>query len=140
MAIANTTLQIRKSGTTGVKPTTLANGELALNYADGKLYYKNSLGAVSYFYGPSFSTANANNTLILASTPNDIISIVPGTNINITACTITKTITFDAAPGAQGAPGTGAQGAQGAPGAQGVSGGGGGVTIGKAISMAIVFG
>ena len=100
MAIANTTLQIRKSGITSVKPTTLAAGELAINYADDKLYYKNSSGNISYFYGanngPGFSTANANNTLLLASTPNDTLSIVPGNNTTITACTTTKTITVNA--------------------------------------------
>ena len=100
MAIANTTLQIRKSGITSIKPTTLAVGELAINYADDKLYYKNSVGNISYFYGanngPGFSTANANNTLLLASTPNDTLSIVAGNNTTITACTTTKTITVNA--------------------------------------------
>ena len=100
MAIANTTIQVRKSGTTGTKPTTLANGELAINFADDKLYYKNSLGNISYFYGanngPGFATANANNTLILSTLPNDTLSIVPGNNTTITACTTTKTITVNA--------------------------------------------
>ena len=99
MAIANTTIQVRKSGTTGAKPTSLANGELAINFADDKLYYVNKLGNISYFYGanngPSFSTANANNTLLLATNPNDTLSIVPGNNITITACTTTKTITVN---------------------------------------------
>jgi hypothetical protein len=103
MAIANTTLQIRKSGTPGVKPTSLANGELAINFADDKLYYKNSVGDISYFYGanngPSFSVANANNTLILASTPNDTLSIVPGNNITISACTTSKTVTINGTGG-----------------------------------------
>ena len=99
MAIANTTIQVRKSGTTGVKPTSLANGELALNFADDKLYYKNNNGNISYFYGanngPSFSTANANNVLLLATAPNDTLSIVPGNNITISACTTTKTVTIN---------------------------------------------
>jgi hypothetical protein len=100
MAIANTTIQVRKSGTTGVKPTSLANGELAINYADNKLYYKDGNGNISHFYGanngPGFATANANNTLVLATLSNDTLSITPGNNVTITACTTTKTITVNA--------------------------------------------
>ena len=123
MAIANTTLQIRKSGTAGVKPTTLSAGELAINYADDKLYYKNSTGDISYFYGanngPSFSTANANNTLLIASTPNDTLSIVGSGGVSVSACTTTKTVTV----GYQGATGPqGSQGVQGATGPQGNQG------------------
>ena len=99
MVIANTTIQVRKSGITGVKPTSLANGELALNYADNKLYYKNNTGDISYFYGanngPGFATANVDGTLLLASAPNDTISFVGANGLSVTACTITKTITID---------------------------------------------
>jgi len=132
MAIANTTIQIKKSGTAGVKPTTLAEGELGINYADDKLYYKNSSGNISYFYGanngPSFSTANANNTLLIASTPNDTLSIVGSGGVSITACTTTKTVTvgYQGALGPQGYQGvqgaTGPQGNQGVQGAQGSQG------------------
>jgi hypothetical protein len=98
MTIANTTIQIKKSGTTGNKPTSLNYGELALNYYDGKLFYKDSLGNISYFYGanngPSFATANANNNLILSTTPNDTLSFNAGSGISISACTTSKTITI----------------------------------------------
>jgi hypothetical protein len=98
MAFANTTIQIRKSGATGNVPTSLNFGELAINYFDNKLYYKNGAGNISYFYGsnngPSFATANANNSLITASAPNDTISFVPANGISITACTTTKTVTI----------------------------------------------
>ena len=126
MTIANTTIQVRKSGTTGVKPTSLANGELALNFADGKLYYVNTQGNLSFFYGanngPSFSTANANNTLLLASTPNDTLSFNGSNGVTISACTTTKTITvgYQGAIGPQGYQGY--QGVQGAQGFQGVQG------------------
>jgi hypothetical protein len=98
MAISNTTIQIKKSGAAGNAPSSLNFGELALNYYDGKLYYKNTTGNISYFYGanngPSFATANANNNLILASTPNDTLSFLPANGITISACTTTKTITI----------------------------------------------
>lgn len=43
--MANTIL-IKKSGTASAVPSTLSYGELALNYADGRLYYKNSAGSI----------------------------------------------------------------------------------------------
>ena len=43
--MANTIL-IKKSGTASAVPSTLSYGELALNYADGLLYYKNSAGNI----------------------------------------------------------------------------------------------
>jgi len=99
MAIANTSLLLKKSGISGNTPTSLANGELAINFSDGKLFYKNALGNISYFYGanngPSFSTTNANNSLITASTPNDILGFNSANGISITACTSSKTITID---------------------------------------------
>ena len=136
MAIANTILIHKKSGITGNTPSSLANGEMALNYADGKLYYKNSTGKIAYFYGanngPSFATANINNTLIIASIPNDTLSIVGSANVTVSACTVTKTVTISSAgsfgpTGATGATGlTGATGAAstvaGATGATGLTG------------------
>jgi hypothetical protein len=40
------TLLIKRSGTAATVPETLSYGELALNYADGYLFYKNSAGAI----------------------------------------------------------------------------------------------
>jgi len=40
--MANTIIQIKSSGAIGNVPSTLAPGELAINYADGKLYYGNT--------------------------------------------------------------------------------------------------
>lgn len=49
--MANTTIQIKRSGTALSVPSavSLANGELALNFADEKLYFKNSNGVVRSF-------------------------------------------------------------------------------------------
>jgi hypothetical protein len=49
--MANTTIELRQSGSTGNTPSlgVLANGELAINRADGILYYKsssNTLGSI----------------------------------------------------------------------------------------------
>jgi hypothetical protein len=40
--MANTVIQLKNSGASGNIPNALAPGELAINYADGKLYYGNS--------------------------------------------------------------------------------------------------
>lgn len=49
------TIQIKRSGTTSQVPTSLAYGELAINYADGKLYYKNSSNNIVEFTGSGSS-------------------------------------------------------------------------------------
>ena len=93
MAISNTTLVLKKSGTSGNTPSILANGEIAINYADGKLYYKNIFGGLSYITNSlSFSNISANGSLLLASSPNDTLSITAANSITVLANTITKTI------------------------------------------------
>jgi hypothetical protein len=47
--MANTIISIRSSGVVGNTPSTLQPGELAINYADGKLYYGNSTSQVEIF-------------------------------------------------------------------------------------------
>jgi hypothetical protein len=94
--MANTVIQVRKSATSGNVPVSLANGELAINYADGKLYYKNTQGQTGYIYSSnSFATFNVSSSLILASSNTDTISLVGANGISATACTVTKTITLD---------------------------------------------
>lgn len=43
------TIKIKNSSSTGVSPTSLEYGELAINYADGKLFYKNSSNNIIEF-------------------------------------------------------------------------------------------
>jgi len=98
--MSNTSIQLKKSGATGNTPTGLAFGEVAINYADGKLYYKNALGGTSYISNQfSFDTINANNSLILATGVSDTLSFVAGNNITISTNTTTKTITINSSGG-----------------------------------------
>ena len=98
--MSNTAIQLKKSGVTGNTPTSLAFGEVALNYADGKLYYKNSLGGTSYISNQfSFDTINSNNSLIFAGSGSDTLSFVAGNNITISTNTTTKTITINSTSG-----------------------------------------
>jgi len=101
--MANTTLQLKKSGVTGNVPSSLEYGELALNYADGKLFYRDDTDNISYISTDtttdSFATINANSSLILATSPTDTLSIIPGNNITISTDTIGKSITINADTG-----------------------------------------
>lgn len=86
----NTTIAIKKSGTPSAIPAALANGELAINYADGILYYKNTSGYIASISGGGgpggnyYSIVDANGTLLIADTTGDVVSIYPGDNIIIT--------------------------------------------------------
>lgn len=91
--MANTVIQIRKSGTASATPSSLNFGELALNYADGKLFYKNASSAITYLPQYSFATVNAASSLILASSPSDILSLAGNNGITITGNSINKTVT-----------------------------------------------
>jgi len=50
------TIKIKNSGTTTNTPTSLEHGELAINYADGKLFYKNNSNAIVEFVGQKGDT------------------------------------------------------------------------------------
>lgn len=95
--MANTIIQIRKSGTTSATPSSLNFGELALNYADGKLFYKNSVGSIvsltAGLAAYSFSTVNAASTLLLASSSSDTLSFAGNNGITITGNSTSKTVT-----------------------------------------------
>lgn len=100
MAIANTNIRLRKSGVSSTEPTSLEHGELALNYADGKLFYKHANGSIASIssgistQSDSFSTISANGSLIIATSPSDILTLSPGSGISITPNTSSKTITI----------------------------------------------
>jgi len=94
--MSNTSIQLKKSGQTGNTPSNLAFGEIAINYADGKLYYKDDTGSIDFISNQSsFDTINANNSLILATGVSDTLSFVAGNNISIDTNTTTKTITIN---------------------------------------------
>lgn len=43
------TIKIKRSGTANTAPSALEHGELALNYADGKIYYKDEANTIVSF-------------------------------------------------------------------------------------------
>lgn len=106
---SNTAIYIKKSGTTGNTPSDLTHGEIAINYADGKLYYKDDLNTIRFINNQdSFSTINSNGTLILASSPTDILNLVAGNNITFLSNSTSKSITINStATGGGGGGGIG---------------------------------
>jgi len=94
--MANTVIALKKSGTSSAVPANLANGELAINYADGKLFYKHANGTIAAILsaGDSFSSVSANGTLLVADSPTDILTITPGNNISIVGDAVNDKVTI----------------------------------------------
>ena len=103
---SNTTVLLKKSGVSGNTPLDLVYGEIALNYAEGKLFYKNGVGIKSITNQKTFSTINANSTLILAGSYTDTVDIVSGSGISIVGDAINKKITISSTGGGGGGGGS----------------------------------
>jgi hypothetical protein len=118
--MANTVIALKKSGTPSAEPSSLANGELAINYADGKLFYKSANGTILAISGSggggggngtssnSFSTVNANGTLIVSDSPTNILTIISGNDIAIVGDAVNDKITISVASTLSSNIGTGA--------------------------------
>ena len=70
--MASNTLQLKKSSTAGDTPpvsggTTLVAGEIAINTADKKLYFKDSSGNLKYFVESSEAPSTANSEAVAMS-------------------------------------------------------------------------
>ena len=96
--MANSVVSHKRSATPAAVPTSLEFGELAINYADGKLFFKAANGSIYQIGGDGnyFGTVNANGSVLVADTINDILTINPGTNIFITGDVGTDTFTITA--------------------------------------------
>ena len=51
-------IKLKNSGTANSAPTSLEAGELAINYADGKIYYKNASNAITSFAPKAITTSD----------------------------------------------------------------------------------
>lgn len=54
------TIKIKRSGTANVVPGSLEHGELAINYADGKIFYKNSSNSIVELVSTASSSVSIN--------------------------------------------------------------------------------
>jgi hypothetical protein len=85
-----TKVLLKKSSVSARVPTTsdLDYGEVALNYADGKLYFKTSANAIDFFPaasagGSSTQISQANSSIIVADTGTGLITTtVDGTSVS----------------------------------------------------------
>lgn len=85
--MSNTVIQLKRSGTSSNQPSSLEYGELAINYADGKLYYKNTSDVIVE-YTPDlgyFGTVNVDGTLLVASINDSVLRMLEGNNIVLSA-------------------------------------------------------
>jgi len=57
-----TTVKIRRSGTASATPSALEHGELALNYADGKVFWKDASNVIQSFTFQSYALASHTHT------------------------------------------------------------------------------
>lgn len=96
--MSNTVIQIKKSTVSGNIPTSLAQGELAINTADGILFYKdpnNTIKSISTGSTTnSFSTINVSSTLIIATNKTSILSFGANNGIIISGDFVSDTITI----------------------------------------------
>jgi hypothetical protein len=98
--VANTVIQLKKSSVSGNIPSSLVEGELAINTADGVLFYKDPNNIIQQISTGSstnsFSTISANSSLLVASSPNDILTINGENGIIINGNFVNDTITISA--------------------------------------------
>lgn len=101
--MANTVFQHKRSGTPANVPSSLELGELAINYADGLIFYKNTTGHIVSISGGgggnSFGTINANGTIVVADTPGDVLSLVAGNNVTFSVDAVNDIITINSSGG-----------------------------------------
>jgi hypothetical protein len=97
MSTPNTVIQLKRSAISGntVSSADINYGELAINYADGVLFYRRTDDNVGSIYTPNvYSTINVNSTLLVPTSPTEILSLKPSGAITITGNSGTDTITI----------------------------------------------
>lgn len=95
MATSNTVIQLKRSSATGnaVTSADINYGELAINYADGILFYRKPDDSIGEIYTPNvYSTINVNSTLLVPTTPTKILSLQPKNYITVTGVSSNDTI------------------------------------------------
>lgn len=99
------TIILKHSSVLGKEPllTDLQYGEVALNYTDGKLYFKNSSNEIDSFTtgsgagiaGDTFKTiAIPGQDNVVAGSPNGTLTVIPSGVISILSDAATDTITI----------------------------------------------
>tara|TARA_Y100001937_G_scaffold93524_1_gene126678 strand:+ start:13506 stop:16829 length:3324 start_codon:yes stop_codon:yes gene_type:complete len=78
-----TIIKLKRKGVGGSDPTSsdLVHGELAINFADGKLYYKNSSNAIAQFLDSGQTVSMINRAYINDRINDDYLDSVEATNL-----------------------------------------------------------
>lgn len=95
MTTPNTIIQLKRSSATGntVTSADINYGELAINYADGVLFYRKIDDTVGSIYTPNvYSTVNVNSTLLIPTSPTKVLSLIPQNYITVTGVSSNDTI------------------------------------------------
>jgi len=102
----SSTIIIKNSATSGSKPSTLIQGELAINVFDGKLYYgSGSAGVVKEFNTSSFATSAsfAANALTASYALNGgVTQLLAGSNISLSPTNGLGQVTINSTGGGGG--------------------------------------
>lgn len=82
--MANTVIRILRSGISGRVPSDLDHGVLAINYSDGKLFYKDDSNNISFLKNSnSFSSINANGHFIHSGIEDQLGLVSDNIDINV---------------------------------------------------------
>lgn len=122
--MSNTTIQLKYSTTPSNTPSSLANGEIAINTSDGKLFYSNSSGVIKSIQNwpgpsglngevqfndkgdlgtnPTFTFDDANNKLKVETVSVNNSADLSGNTVTTSSNTQTQLFAFDATKYASG--------------------------------------
>lgn len=93
------TIKIKNSGTASATPSSLEYGELGLNYADGKIFYKNGSGTIVQFSSAAnaatLTGASLNSSVVGSSLTSvgTLTSLTVSGNVSVTGAVIDHVIT-----------------------------------------------
>jgi len=97
--MADTRVILKKSSVASKIPTTsdLVHGELAVNFTDGRLYFKNSSNNIEFFEQVnSFKNIDVSGQdTLTADGGSDTLTLVEGDNISITTDSATNEVTIN---------------------------------------------
>lgn len=101
--MANTVIQLKKSIVPGNVPSSLESGEIAINTADGILFYKDPSNVIRTIRTDittnTYSVLNVNSSLLIATSNSDILSIDSVGAITLTPDSINDKFTIGVKPG-----------------------------------------